>query len=181
MVLKIESYFDIDPQLFGEKRNKSQLMKVNIANLNGIQPLDEYSEKKTERINALYKEYEKLGNAAQLSRDFPITCCAVPNLNIHDSMFISSLTEFIPETEYILAIIDGHHRVRNGPKHGITDFCCSIHTLSDALFSMKKLKKLNSYVSPEEYYKMLMHGMSTTIEAFEHRGYMHKIMPVKLV
>lgn len=179
MVEKVKSYFDIDPQLFKEKKT-SQLMLVNIGNLNGIQPPDEYSEAKNKKIKELYKIYQELGNPMQLTRDFPIICCAVPNLEVADPMFIQSLSEIIPDAEYNLAIIDGHHRVRYGPKYGVRDFYCSVYSLSQTLLNMKKLKKLDCQVKPEEYYKILIHGMSTTIEAFGHRGYSHSMIPVKL-
>ena len=180
MVEKIQSYFDIDPQLFHEKKKKSQLLLINIANLNGIQPPEEYSESKNKKIEELYRAYQTMGNPAQLTRDFPIICCAVPNLEVTNPMFEQSLAEIIPDTEYNMAIIDGHHRVRYGPKYGVCDFYCSVNSLSQTLLNIKKLRKLDCQVAPEEYYRALLHGMSTTIEGFAQKGHPHSIIPMKL-
>jgi len=179
MLEKVRSYFDIDPQLFDERKRKNQLVVVNIANLNGIQPPDEYSEAKNKKIKELYKIYQEMGNPQQLTIDFPIICCAVPNLGVEDIMFGQALSELIPDTEYNLAIIDGHHRVRYGPKYNVSDFYCSVYSLSQTLLNMKKLKKLDCQVIPEEYYKMLLKGMSSTISAFAQRGYSHTMIPVR--
>ncbi len=181
MVEKVQSYFDIDPQLFEEKQKKNQLLIINIAHLNGIQPPDEYSEAKNKKIEELYKAYQAMGNSTQLTRDFPIICCAVPNLKVADPMFEQVLLELIPDTEYNLAIIDGHHRVRYGPKYGVDNFYCLVYPLSQILLHMKNLRKLDHRITPEEYYHMLLHGMSTTIEAFGHRGHSHSIIPVKIL
>lgn len=180
MAEKIQSYFDIDPQLFKERQKKTRLTIVNIANLNGIQPLSEYSVSKGEKIEELYKSYANMGNVAQLTRDFPVTCCAVPSMVVSDPDFELALTELTQDAGYYLAIIDGHHRVRYGPKFGVTDFYCSVFSLSQTLLHLKKNRKLASSVSPEGYYKMLIHGMSTTIESFSQHGYTHSMVPIKL-
>ncbi len=180
MVEKVKSYFDIDPQLFGEKHKVSELLVVNIGYLNGIQPPVEYTEEKRKKIEELYRIYIEMGDINLLTRDFPVISCAVPNLNVTDSLFDLALMELIPDIDYNLAIIDGHHRVRYGPKYGIRDFYCSVYSLTQTLLNLKKQRKIDINITPKEYYKMLLGGMATTIDAFAHRGYSRSIIPVKL-
>lgn len=174
------SYFSVDPIQFKEGLVHWQAKWINIAFLNGIQLPDEYSNKKRRLIENLYGEYQQISAPNNLTLDFPIICCAIPCATPDDITFNIGSASLVQDMDYYLAILDGHHRVRYGPKFGVKEFYCAIYPLSQSLLQMKKLNRIDSSTNLGEYYNDLIHNISTVLASFSQKGYKHTITPLKI-
>lgn len=115
-------YFSKDPNtLLKEIKQELYVSMLHVYFLFGSQTLNEYSQKKRKKVEANYRQF-----GGDLLDDFPIIVTALP-CDLNNSLLYEDIFEGV---EYMLVLLDGHHRVRYGPKYGIRDFPSVILTPS---------------------------------------------------
>lgn len=114
----MERYQQLDPSsLLKELSGPYAYTAVHIRCLYGIQPMSEYSKRKKLAVEEEYKE-----RGISFLLDFPIIVMALPRFSLVDYSNLDVFSCLLPNEPYSLAIHDGHHRVRSGPKFDIRVF-----------------------------------------------------------
>lgn len=172
---KLNVYFSVNPAEFSQVAGEPLLVaEIPINWLLGIQPINEYSEGKRRKTLQLYDQ-EGVG----VLKRFPIYCCALPNNPSNDD----SLRMLLPETPYMLIILDGHHRVRFGSLRNILIFNTNIYSVEQAFNGFRKLGKNPTHIknlnSIPDFIRDLNSSINTTLDSFIRRGFTQ--LPISVI
>jgi len=144
-------YFSRDPRALIEKIEGPVLIAdVPRHCFFGTQPLSEYSKKKREGIEELFRE-----KGLEFLKQNPVIACALPlkrntpNLDFYQN----------PAGVYQLALLDGHHRVRYAPLYGI-------NVIPTVILSLSQTAKMYNKNDPLEMAFILDRWIEDTMASF---------------
>lgn len=95
---------------------------------------------------------------------------------MEDNPVIVSILQY--ENSTVIAIIDGHHRVRYAPKYGIKDIPCVVLSIEELVYTLNKSETKRNHVTAESARKKIEQEILLAQESFVRRGMPESKLPL---